>query len=233
MRIEIIAATSLHRSEEEVTWVERAPGDTPPSVPVAALGVADLTNSGDGAAAAPGEVAGEGEPQAGEGGTGEKKSRRRRRGGRRRRKSSFEAESSGEGGVAPTTLEAPEVPVTGVPAEPAAEPTPAQLAGVGGEALAAERPRKRRRGGRRHRKVTPEAVGSEGDTPVGATAGTSPSDALPEGPAGEEKVMSRRRRRRRTSRFKARTEGKPGEGGGAAGHEGTAESEEHRGTPAE
>jgi ribonuclease E len=68
MRIEIIAMTSLHRSEERVEWIEREAGEAPLR-PVPVVTAADLA-----AAAA--------EPPA-----EEEKRRKRRRGGRRHRKS--------------------------------------------------------------------------------------------------------------------------------------------------
>ncbi|MEP0773356.1 MAG: Rne/Rng family ribonuclease, partial [Acidobacteriota bacterium] len=100
LRIEIIAATNLHRSEEEVTWVERSAQEASAPAAVAAVRVGDLTR-GKGQLGEASDAEEEDEDAEQEGETGaEKKSRRRKRGGRRRRKASGEgagAEVEGPG----------------------------------------------------------------------------------------------------------------------------------------
>ncbi|HVN30520.1 MAG TPA: Rne/Rng family ribonuclease [Thermoanaerobaculaceae bacterium] len=92
MRIEIIAMTSLHRSEENVEWIQRDADEARPRLVPAA-------------AASPGPSAEE-EPQ-----KAAEKRRRRRRGGRRHRKSA--ATPPGTGGATETAATPEAVPQTG------------------------------------------------------------------------------------------------------------------------
>ena len=120
MRIEIIAMTSLHRSDEKVEWIQREAGE-------AALRPVPVVTAADVAIAAP-ELPEEGPP----GKTGEKR-HKRRRGGRRHRKS----------GLAPSNGTEPAA-VAKVPVNPApvgAESSTTQAAGT--------KTRKRRRHRRR------------------------------------------------------------------------------------
>lgn len=209
LRIEIIAATSLHRSEEEVNWVERSAQDEPPPAVVAAVRVGDLTTHGKATAEGSADEEEIAKEAVQEGVVSpEKKSRRRRRGGRRRRKMSVE-ESAGEVET-PIGLEASEE------ATPQREPL-AEASGSG-EAAADKRPRKRRRGGRRRRKPGGEGGVSEAggqNARESTEAGEQENDGppAPDGAGeGEEKAAARRRRRRRPSRSKERSEANPGEG---------------------
>ena len=94
MRIEIIAMTSLHRSDEKVEWIQREAGE-------AALRPVPVVTAADVAIAAP-ELPEEGPP----GQTGEKR-RKRRRGGRRHRRSG----SAPSNGTEPAAVaEVPENP---------------------------------------------------------------------------------------------------------------------------
>lgn len=219
LRIEIIAATNLHRNEEEVTWVEGTAKDAPAPPAVAAVRVVDLTTGGSGAEPklAAEDEEGEGGGDALEAAT-EKKPRRRRRGGRRRRK------ASGEDAV-PAPEETPAVECAPHPERPQEETQEAEggaAAGLdGGESQAGPRPRKRRRGGRRRRKAGAESPAAEAADRQPRDAGEEAAEGR-EAPAGveasgdaEEKVPSRRRRRRRSSRPPARHEAAPGEGEGA------------------
>ena len=210
LRIEIIAATNLHRSEEEVTWVERTSKDAVAPPAVAAVRVVDLTTDGstaESASVAP-EGEGEGDGEAGET-LGDKKSRRRRRGGRRRRKA-----------IAEEAALAVEVTVA---VESTPHPAPSQedlqaaqgsaaVAVEGGEGQGAARPRKRRRGGRRRRKSGTETPAAEAADRESVEVKEEAAEAR-EAPAGveasanaPEKPPSRRRRRRRSSRASVRSE---------------------------
>jgi hypothetical protein len=124
MRIEIIAMTSLHRSEEKVEWIPREAGEAP-ARPVPVVTAADLAS----VAPKPGA---EGKP----GRTGEKH-RKRHRGGRRHKKS---AGAPSPGAEAAAAVEAPEEDGT----EVGREATPAE----GGGTKAKKRRRHRRRGKR-------------------------------------------------------------------------------------
>lgn len=220
LRIEIIAATSLHRSEEEVTWVERSAHEAAPPATVAAVRVGDLT-SGKGQLGEASETEEEEESAEQEGETAaEKKSRRRKRGGRRRRK------ASGEGAGA--EVEGPGEPEIGSAADEGGGPAAASGAEEGepGEAQGERRPRKRRRGGRRRRRPVSEGSAA-GETHTDAETGEPPAEGAPpaaddtpaEGSAAAEeaaKSSSRRRRRRRSARGKERPEVTPGEGAAPA-----------------
>jgi hypothetical protein len=99
MRIEIIAMTSLHRSDEKVEWIQRDGDEARPRLAAAAT-AAD-------AAEAPPEPPAEQEPAR----TAEKR-RRRRRGGRRHRKSATTLPSAE--GAAEITAAPDAGPPTGV-----------------------------------------------------------------------------------------------------------------------
>lgn len=209
LRIEIIAATSLHRSEEEVTWVERTAQDVTAAPAVAAVRVVDLTTGGGRAAQAPAaEQELDDDTSDGADTPSEKKSRRRRRGGRRRRKASVDGVAPDGGGTAGSEAEE----------EESAEPETVTEGIDSSETPAEKRPRKRRRGGRRRRKLGGEAATGEDAGPrsddaveaVDRDDEPTPGDDPPG--EGEEKATSRRRRRRRPSRPKERSDVKPGEG---------------------
>ncbi|MEW6335903.1 MAG: Rne/Rng family ribonuclease, partial [Acidobacteriota bacterium] len=80
LRLEIVAATHLHRSQEDVTWTARDPRDTRRTPAPAAVAVTELTEEGPEVPAEDGSEAGAG------------KTKKRRRGGRRRRKDSAAGE---------------------------------------------------------------------------------------------------------------------------------------------
>ncbi len=221
LRIEIIAATNLHRSEEEVTWVERTSKDAPTPPPVAAVRVVDLTSGGT-SVQPEAPTAPEGESEDGSNGakTSERKSRRRRRGGRRRRRVSTESS-----GVEVEDASACESATDEALGEETLEPESPRAETEGGDAEPGPRPRKRRRGGRRRRKAAVETSGAEAPVPNtavvaegGLTAGGGEvSPGVESVEAGEEKAPARRRRHRRSSRANSRPEVGPGEGAEAAG----------------
>lgn len=219
LRIEIIAATSLHRCEEEVTWIERTSVDAPPMVAAAAVGVADLTTGGERSVAADAEEDSAAAVPAGEAAPQEKKTRRRRRGGRRRRKGAAEAEGAKEEHPELAPDESAREAGGGEEGEPSSEAGFGESAGPAGEATGGVRPRKRRRGGRRHRKAVAEGARGDADQPINTNESAGSPPLAGEAAAGEEKGTVKRRRRRRSSRVKAREEAKPGEGGAVSGGE--------------
>jgi ribonuclease E len=93
MRIEIIASTSLHRSDEQVVWLDREVGEAERSglVVTAADAVAGTTPAAE----------------EGQASTSSDKHRRRRRGGRRRKKTTVEAASPGSEPPAPAATPDP------------------------------------------------------------------------------------------------------------------------------
>jgi ribonuclease E len=140
IRIEIIAATRLHRSEEHVEWFQRDEPRNGPDAPVAAVTVADL---GDGGSGARSSKKPDGEAEAADSGVQDgagdapkdaPKSRKRRRGGRRRKKEAKRADSPEESGDS-------------TPASEPAQPTE----------KASEKPPKKRPRRRRRRKPKPKA----------------------------------------------------------------------------
>ena len=134
MCIEIIAMTSLHRSEEKVEWIPREAGD-------ATGHLVSVVTAADVAAVAP-EPAAEGEP-----GRTREKRRKRRRGGRRHKKSAGAPSPDAE---APATAETPE---NGT--ETGGEATPAEGGGT--------KAKKRRRHHRRRGKRVAAAVNGSGE----------------------------------------------------------------------
>ena len=206
LRIEIVAATSLHRSEEEVTWVERTAVDSLLPAVAAAGRRADLPTAGARAEQRPAsdEASDEGDGDGVEA-SAERKARRRRRGGRRRRKAGADVSpAAGEAPSAASSIGEAEVieAQTHEVASPAAPPRD-------GEAPAESAARKRRRGGRGRRKAGAETPAAQG-TSAPADAAVEAAPELPQSPvvadaAGEpeEKAAARRRRRRRPSRGKS------------------------------
>ena len=180
LRIEIIAMTSLHRSEERVEWTDREPGERVAPLPPAVT-AADLVTSG-------GAPADEEEAP-----TADKK-RKRRRGGKRRRKGENAAESAAAESAAESGAPVP---------PPAAEATPSPATGEG-----PAKSKRRRRGGRGRRKAA-TAGGASGADAAGSASANPPaaaSDAAPSGPeaqtanAAPARAGRRRRHRRRRPR---------------------------------
>ncbi|MCK5377969.1 MAG: Rne/Rng family ribonuclease [Acidobacteria bacterium] len=158
IRVEVIAASGLHRSEEHIEWVKREERRSFSETPTvqAAVSAADLADgvghqpleedsrpAPDGAGA---------EDASGDDGS-PKSSRRRRRGGRRRKKAVLrdqpEDQSEGGSSVAPRAEEpaAPEAPTT-------------EGGDAGGEGVEKKKPRRRRRS-RRPKKAKTENGGTE------------------------------------------------------------------------
>jgi ribonuclease E len=91
IRIEIVAAAGLHRSEEEIEWTRRKPKEEE-AAPQPAVLVTDLTTGGGSSSATAKPSAARVKPADTENGE-ESRPKRRRRGGRRRRKLTVEADS--------------------------------------------------------------------------------------------------------------------------------------------
>ena len=206
IRIEVVAATALHRSQENIEWFER---DREPEATTArepAVTVADLADGAGGAG--PRRKGAQHEPgdeqpddAAGAVAAGEsEKAKRRRRGGRRHKKGAAAAEPAVEPAVSP----APAAAAADLAGGPADEPD-ADEAGAPPTGEPAQ-PKRRRRGGRRHKKgaATAEAAAEpapqgDGDGPVAAPA-----------EAGEGTEPAKKRRPRRRRRRKANAEESPG-----------------------
>ncbi|MBI4916728.1 MAG: Rne/Rng family ribonuclease [Acidobacteria bacterium] len=205
LRIEIIASTSLHRSQEQLSWLDRPAGEAKrkaASAP-AVVGVSELTvapdreekparrrrkGRGDKAVEVPideepaedaGEAAAEAaaETPAEEGKEGR---RRRRRGGRRRKKAGAASGGAGEGAAEPAE-EVGEQPGADVAPEPESEDEAEGAAetteGAADSGGAAAKRRRRRRGGRRRRSKSGSAANGAAD----AADAAEPADAEPFG----------------------------------------------------
>jgi len=185
IRVEIIAASGLHRSEERIEWTERTEADRAERAAQAAVTAADLA----------GGIQSDTRPSAGPDTTSagpdeaqpapEKPARKRRRGGRGRRKT----ETPTNIGAETTTDEAP---------APEAEPTTEQVDGEKTKKPA----RKRRRGGRRRKKKPTNPDGSAGTDPDNDQPSPEPeaTDHPPNDDQPEKPRKSRGRRRPRKPR---------------------------------
>jgi ribonuclease E len=170
IRVEIIAATSLHRSEERIEWTERTAVETEQQVPEAAVSAADLAA---GIQPSRREAAGR-ESQATDDDGSPKPAKKRRR-GRKRRSADRGTEQSDTADTADDSAKS--------------EPDDSDTTDV-------EQPaKKKRRGGRKRKKTKPkpESNGtgtSNRDSTVEADGTSEPIDAEP-------KKKPRRRRRSR------------------------------------
>ncbi len=150
IRVKIIAAAGLHRSEEEIDWTERTISDTAAAATSAAVSAADLA---EGIRSQPKSAkAKESQKIDDAAETGDdtpKPSRKRRRGGRKRKKSST--------GSSTTTDDQSDV--KGEPTQPESEP------GTSSDDEAPKPAKKKKRGGRKRRKKTPKPdAGDSHDT---------------------------------------------------------------------
>jgi ribonuclease E len=184
--IEIIAATSFHRSEEKVEWFDReragesAGGATRPSV-VSAGDVARARGGKREEKGAKPEARREAEPTAkgqaaaGEAESANEKRRRRRRGGRKHKKAGTDGDEGVEAAASPSNA-AEDVPAPeAVPAEPkSADADEGQAAEEAGKA------KRRRRHRRRHKKPA-ATVGN--DTAAGSSEASAGSEEAVERPA--------------------------------------------------
>ena len=136
IRIEVIAATGLHRSEEQLEWFDREQQREEAAPDSAAVTVADLATGAGGSQRRREPEADDVDRKAGAGGTSAPaadgdKSRRRRRGGRRRKKNATGSAEAAPSAETQKTAEEPERTAESAPAGP--EPAPKR------------RPRRRRR----------------------------------------------------------------------------------------
>jgi ribonuclease E len=183
IRVEIIAASGLHRSEEKIEWTERTEADRAERAAHAAVTAADLADgvqSGDRRSASDeeGDDPDEAQPAP------DKPARKRRRGGRGRRKS----EAPATNGAETTTDEAPTP-------EAEAEVTTEQADGEKTKKPA----RKRRRGGRRRKKKPTNSDGGEGTDSV-VDQPTPEPEAKVHPPNDDQSEKPKKSRRRRRSR---------------------------------
>jgi ribonuclease E len=159
IRVEVIAATALHRSEERVEWSTREEADAP-AVPRPAVTVADLADGiGGGDRQQPQEAQDDTPAEAED----SPRPRRRRRGGRRKKKApaaTGDAPPTGDQPAAATS----DQPAVATDASPAATKEPAEKAETEGAKPAAngdEKPKKRRP--RRRRRKKPAAAEAKPD----------------------------------------------------------------------
>jgi ribonuclease E len=187
IRIEIVAAPGLHRSEEEIEWTRRKPKEEEAGPPQPAVVVTDLTTGGGSPSggAKPGRAKAR---QADADSDEEPRPKRRRRGGRRRRKLTVGADQ-----------EAPEKPDDRTESEqPTADSAAAHETkdnNGGGSSEGSEGPRsgsrrRGRRGGRRRKKASPDQGGVDAEskpaqdqpsvpTPEAAAPAASPESTTP------------------------------------------------------
>jgi ribonuclease E len=198
IRVEIIAATSLHRSEERIEWNQRS--KTPAAHPtetaaVTAADLADGVHSKTQKDAEP-EPRDAREPQT----TADKPPRKRRRGGRKRRKPSGSGEESLDAKASSESLEAPKT-------HDDTETARSEDDGDGNGGAGKEKPPRKRRRPRRRRKTsdshedsTPAEVGGESDnredTRPEADGNESDSDKEPPKKPRKRRRGGRRRRKK-------------------------------------
>jgi len=203
IRVEIIAATGLHRSEEKIEWTEKSKAPSVSPVPTAAVTAADLADgihsSPPKSEKPPKEADGAGETPD----KTEKPARKRRRGGRKRKKTSG---SSEESPAVETAAESTQHPEDKPESGPSAETDTAEEHGADGGDKPA---RKRRRGGRKRKKKAPQTEKAAG-TENGATgSGTEGNGKKSEDEAADKPKKPRRRRPRRSKKPKADAKSKP------------------------
>jgi ribonuclease E len=195
IRVEIIAATSMHRSEEKIEWTERSTARPVVAIATAAVTAADLA---DGIHSSPtrktdSNLEDEDEPEP----PAAKPPRKRRRGGRKRKKATAPADESPEAEVSP---EAADVPVAATEADADAG---GNDKGGDDDGTGKEKPARKRRRPRRRRKKPAQSDGA-GENGTGADGGADhpapeaePSKDEPTEASTESKPKTRRRRPRR------------------------------------
>jgi ribonuclease E len=191
LHVEIIASSKLHRSDEEISWQERSPAQsqrqTPPSA--GAVGVADLTTTAT-RSPSPDEPAATGEePKEGR--------KKKRRGGRKHRKSPAGQEAPTEETESSEKAQAP--------AESDEGATEGVDEATGDETPSNTSKRKRKRGGRKHRKSPSGSEASTGTASTDESRAEPAETGAPEEPGegagadqngGEGAAGSKRKRRR-------------------------------------
>lgn len=205
IRVEIIAATSLHRSEEKIEWTERSTARPAVAIAAAAVTAADLADGIQSSSSrkAEAEIEDDEEPES----TPKKPARKRRRGGRKRKKPDVTADESPE---TPASPEAAETPMADDDSEPAGSADDGDADGEGENKPA----RKRRRPRRRRKK--PAQSNDAGESPTGTDDGgehpapeAEPTKGKSTEDGAEPKPKTRRRRPRRPRKPKTDEEAKP------------------------
>jgi ribonuclease E len=230
IRVEIIAATSLHRSEEKIEWTERSAVRPVVAAATAAVTAADLANGihSSSTRKIESDLEDEEEPES----KTEKPARKRRRGGRKRKKPEAPADGSPEKPVSPETPAA----------DDDSEPTGSADDGDDPDNGKDKPARKRRRGGRKRKK--PEVPADESpEKPASSETPAADDDSEPTGSAddgddagnGKDKPARKRRRprRRRKKPVKSDDAGDNGTGADDDGDHSIAETEPSEGAPAE
>jgi len=204
IRVEIIAATSLHRSEEKIEWTERSTDRPAVAIATAAVTAADLADGIQSSSTRTTESDIE-DDQAQP--TPDKPARKRRRGGRKRKKPDVSADESPEAPASPETAETPT-------ADADAEVAGSGDGGDGDDSGKSKPTRKRRRPRRRRKK--PAQSDETGENPTGTDGGgdhPAPEGEPTKGESSEDgtepKPKTRRRRPRRPRKPKTDEEPKP------------------------
>ena len=211
IRVEIIAATSLHRSEEKIEWTERSTARPSVAIATAAVTAADLADGVQSGSTQETEsnVEDDEEPES----TTEKPARKRRRGGRKRKKPTAPADESPE---APASPEAAETPVAEADAAGSDDGGDDDSSGKDKPARKRRRPRRRRKkpvqsddagdsgteadGGDDH--PAPEAA----ETPVAEADAAGSDDGGDDDSSGKDKPARKRRRPRRRRKKPVQTD---------------------------
>ena len=195
IRVEIIAATGLHRSDERIEWVEKPKTPTVTPVSTAAVTAADLAEGVHGGAPEPEKSPAEADGRDQTEAKVDKPARKRRRGSRKRRKTSGSSDE--------TPTESPSD--TSQPAE-----APETGDGPTDEEPPKDKPaRKRRRGGRKRKKKAPQAEKSAESEKESAPPELENEDKKATGDTEDKPKKPRRRRPRRPKKPKADAESKP------------------------
>ncbi len=203
IRVEIIAATGLHRSEEKIEWTEKSKIPSVSPIPTAAVTAADLADGVQGGPGKSKKPAPESDDEDEAPSTTEKPARKRRRGGRKRKKTSAPSKET------PEVENAPEEPQAATDAGDGESPEGDDHTGAEGGDGKAKPARKRRRGGRKRKKKAPQTEKATGTENGGTGSGTEENVKKSEDEAADKPKKPRRRRPRRSKKPKADAESKP------------------------
>jgi ribonuclease E len=188
IRVEIIAATGLHRSEEKIEWVVRTEADRAERAAEAAVTAADLAEGLQSGGRRPAQSATT--EAASDASSPAKPARKRRRGGRNRRKTDA------------SSVERTEAEIQSEQPEPS---PPADAQGNDENGSGDDKPKKKRRRGGRKRRKKPAQAGPQDNGKTDADAGRDQGSAQPSATedGADKPKKSRRRRPRRSKKPKA------------------------------
>jgi len=200
IRVEIIAATGLHRSEERIEWTEKSKAPPVSPIPTAAVTAADLAegiHESPQKSEKPVKETNDADETLTQ---GDKPARKRRRGSRKRRKPSGSGEESLDAKASSQALEAPED-------HDDTEPARSEDDGNGNGGAGKEKPPRKRRRPRRRRKTgdshdDPATAKAKDDSDNADDTATKENGKEPEGDKKSEKPARKRRRGGRRRRKK-------------------------------